>query len=111
MTGIESVYPLIKPTFVSLPTADVLSVDFGQPLTLSCQADGYPVPTYEWYKDGNLIPGATRSSLHINEALPNSRGNYFCKATNSEGTIESDSTPVSIPGTNSIFKHEALLHA
>lgn len=98
MTGIESVYPLIKPTFISLLTIDALSVDFGQPLTLSCQADGYPVPTYEWYKDGNLISGATRSYLHLREALPDDRGNYSCKAENSEGAIVSDSTHVSMPG-------------
>ena len=109
MTGIETVYPLIKPSFISLPTTDELSVDFGSPLTLPCQADGNPIPTYEWYKDGILIPGATRPSLHIHEALPNNRGNYSCKATNSEGTIESDSIHVSIPGTNSMIRCESLL--
>ena len=109
MIGIETVYPLIKPSFISLPTTDELSIDFGNPLTLPCQADGNPIPTYEWYKDGVLIPGATRPSLHIHEALPDSRGNYSCKATNSEGTIESDSTYVSIQGTNSIIRCETLL--
>jgi hypothetical protein len=99
MTGIERVSPLIRPSFISLPTTDALSVDFGQPLVLPCRADGNPIPTYEWYKDGILIPGATRSSLHIQEVLPGDRGNYSCKATNSEGTIASGSTHVSIPGT------------
>ena len=100
-TGIDTAHPMIKPSFISLPTTDELSVDFGQPLRIPCQADGNPIPTYEWYKEGILIPGATRSLLHIHEALPDSRGDYFCKATNSEGTIESDSVHVSIPGTNS----------
>ena len=98
LVGIETSSPLIKPSFISLPTTDALSVDFGEPLTLPCQADGNPIPTYEWYKDGVLIPGATRSSLHIQEVLPDDRGNYSCRATNSEGAILSGSTHVSIPG-------------
>ena len=98
LVGIETSFLLIRPSFISLPTADALSVDFGQPLTLPCQADGNPIPTYEWYKDGVVIPGATRSSLHIQEVLPDDRGNYSCKATNSEGAILSGSTHVSVPG-------------
>lgn len=94
----ETNYPLIKPSFINLTTTDELIIDFGYPLTLPCQAEGNPIPMYEWYKDGILIPGAIRPYLLIHEALPDERGNYSCKATNSEGTIESDSTRVSIPG-------------
>ena len=71
---------------------------FGDPITLACQADGSPSPFYEWYKEGILIPGANLPSLRVPEALPDDRGNYSCKAVNSEGAIESGPTIVSLPG-------------
>lgn len=97
-TGIETVHPLIKPSFINLTTTDELSINFGYPLILPCHVEGNPIPTHEWYKDGILIPGANQPALLIREVLPDDRGNYSCKATNTEGTIVSDSTHVSIPG-------------
>ena len=75
-------------------------IDFGKPINLTCmdEAWGDPPLAYEWYKDDMIIPGESDPYLYIPEALPDKRGNYFCKVTNSDGVIESSSTEVIIPG-------------
>ncbi|XP_034935862.1 contactin [Chelonus insularis] len=80
-------------------------------VVLSCHAEGYPTPTYQWYKEdyrdshlvsieidpltnnrytisgGNLI-------IHKPEQTQD-RGYYYCKATNEFGTILSESVELS----------------
>ena len=61
------------------------TVHLGDPIYLNCTAEGHPAPIYEWYKDGVLIPDEMESVLYISESSPEDRGNYTCKAINSEG--------------------------
>ena len=62
----------------------------GDPVDLCCIAEGHPAPIYQWYKDGvfNLIPNKNESVLYIHEPSPKDRGNYTCKAINSEGETD-----------------------
>ena len=62
--------------------------DLATSVRLTCTAEGYPAPTYEWYKDGVLIPQKTRPFLYIAEPAPSDRGNYTCKAINSKGETD-----------------------
>ena len=76
----------------------------GDPIYLNCTAEGHPAPTYEWYKDGVLIPDETESVLYIPEPSPEDRGNYTCKAINSEGeTDESKPAKLDIAGINIVM--------
>ena len=71
----------------------------GDPIHLNCTAEGHPAPTYEWYKDGVLIPDEIESVLYIPEPSPEDRGNYTCKAINSEGeTDQSNPAKLDIAG-------------
>ena len=71
----------------------------GDPIHLNCTAEGHPAPTYEWYKDGVLIPDEIESVLYIPEPSPEDRGNYTCKAINSEGeTDQSNPAKLDISG-------------
>ena len=83
----------------TVPQKDVISpeirhppesavVDLATSVKLTCMAEGHPAPTYEWYKDGVLIPGETISFLYIGETAPSDRGNYTCKATNSKAETD-----------------------
>ena len=72
--------------------------DLATSVSLTCTAKGHPAPSYEWYKDDILVPGETRSVLYIPELLPRDRGNYTCKAINSEGGIVSQSAKLDIQG-------------
>ena len=68
------------------------------PVNLTCEAEGYPAPSYEWYLDGVLIPGEMLSYLYIPEAQPSDRGNYTCKTINDNGEIESHPALVNLTG-------------
>ena len=81
-----------------------VTTDLVSAVNLTCTAEGHPAPTYEWYKDGVLIPGEHLPFLYIPEVLPADRGSYTCKAINSRGEIGSLSASLEVPG---IY---ALLH-
>ena len=76
----------------------MVNVNLGNSVNLTYVIEGHPPPSFEWYRDGVLIPGETQSFLYIPEVLPRDRGNYTCKAMNSEGIAESDPTHLKIPG-------------
>ena len=60
--------------------------------------------TYEWYRDGVLIPREIQPFFYISEPLPEDRGNYTCKAINSQGNITSEQAKLEIPGKMNIIE-------
>jgi hypothetical protein len=69
----------------------------------TCIAGCMPI-TYQWQKDGSDIPGATESSLTVNNAQVTDSGAYTCKATNTEAYALSNATTVTIlEATNPII--------
>lgn len=88
--------PQMEPVLVEVPSS--MSAAIATSINLTCSAEGYPPPTYQWYKDGVLIPGETQSFLYIPETLPSDRGNYSCEASNIRGQMSSDSARVDISG-------------
>ena len=72
---------ITTPPNITQPPLATMS-ELASPINLTCTAEGNPVPSYEWYKDGILIPGEHLPFLYIPEVLPNDRGNYSCKAIN-----------------------------
>lgn len=82
---------------ISDPPAN-MNANLTTAINLTCTAEGYPAPRYEWYRDDELLPGETLSYLYIPEALPGDRGNYTCKAINTEGVSESEPARLDIPG-------------
>ena len=79
------------------------TAEIAHPVNLTCEAEGYPAPSYEWYLDGVLIPGEMLSYLYIPEAQPSDRGNYTCKASNDNGEIESHPALVNLTGMHSTY--------
>ena len=68
----------------------------GQNSTLSVSTDASS-PTYQWFKDGSPVAGATSSSLVVNDT---ETGTYFARVTLSGGacsstSLDSESTVVS----------------
>jgi hypothetical protein len=61
----------------------------GLPAQFSVAADGDPVPTYQWYKNGRLIAGASGNSLNLPAATLADTGSYTVVVSNSIGTAES----------------------
>ena len=79
--------------------------DLATSVSLTCTAEGHPAPSYEWYKDDVLVSGETRSVLYIPELSPRDRGNYTCKAINSEGGIVSQPAKLDIQGRMTLIVH------
>ena len=65
----------------------------GKTYTMSVEASGTPVITYQWYKDNVAIEGATQSSLTIDCTYEN-EGEYSVEASNEMGTVVSDPATV-----------------
>ncbi len=51
-----------------------------QNVTLSCEAEGNPMPTVYWYKNNKLI--ATGTHLHLNNISRFGHSEYECVARN-----------------------------
>ncbi|KAM6944598.1 hemicentin-1 [Lycodopsis pacificus] len=66
-------------------------------LTLSCLTKGFPEPTVNWFKDGQLLTGIFHAGLqesgfilHIENAMLSHEGQYTCVVTNSAGEDKRD---------------------
>ena len=58
-----------------------------QSITLTCQADGFPIPSYSWKFNGRLN-GVRQNTFTLTNAHVNDAGNYICVATNDFGSKE-----------------------
>jgi Immunoglobulin domain/Immunoglobulin I-set domain len=73
------------PTVTSQPANQTVNV--GQTATFSVTASGPGTLTYQWYKNGTLIPGATSTSYTTPAAVSGDSGSHFTViVTNSSGT-------------------------
>lgn len=75
----------------------------GDPLVLSCPAEGKPEPTISWSKEGESLTAETIAArvptarisengaeLYIEQAEPEARGRFSCEAKNRAGSAEQE---------------------
>lgn len=67
-----------------------------QSAIFNIQSSGSSPITYQWYKGGVSISGATSSSHLISPVSTSDAANYYCKATNSCGTATSTSAALTV---------------
>ena len=72
---------------MTVTLADPAGVPLGQSTTLTCQADGFPSPSYLWKFNGKSN-GITQNTLTITNADVEDAGNYTCLARNDFGSKE-----------------------
>ncbi|NXX27155.1 MALT1 protein, partial [Nicator chloris] len=72
-----------EPVIVLNPSEQRVQV--GQPLQLQCAAMGVPAPSYQWYRNGNLLEQQKRKKLLIPHTKVSDSGTYLCCASNSHG--------------------------
>lgn len=68
----------------------------GTHFSLFVNAVGRPAPTYQWYKDGSAINGATGATLSIPFASMGDVGTYHATVTNRLGSATSQPMPVTL---------------
>jgi Immunoglobulin domain/Immunoglobulin I-set domain/NHL repeat len=74
----------------------------GNSFSLIAAASGSPAPSYQWFKDGASLSGATNATLVIPSATAGSAGNYSVVVTNRAGSATSASAHVSVDYAPSI---------
>ncbi len=71
----------------------------GNAAVLEVAASGMGVLTYQWYKDGSVIPAGTYQTLQIASLSGSDEGLYYCAIGNSAGTTNSASAYLSVNTT------------
>ena len=69
--------------------SDLLATN-GSSVTFVCSVRGSKPITYQWLKDGTLLPLEDNSTLEINPVLFGSEGSYRCNASNIFNSIAAD---------------------
>lgn len=95
-----------SPTFTAQPPAEI-AVAFGAELKLTAAATGSGDLEYQWYRDGELLRGATSATYVVPHALTAHNGRYRVAVHNLAGTTLSAETHVTV-GTARIVRHSAF---
>ena len=96
--------PTATPTATSRAAADLKTapqtVAAGSTVVFNAAASN--AATYRWERNGVAIPGATSSTLVINNASAANAGTYVNFAVNGIATVASDSATLSVVDTNAV---------
>ncbi|MCM0082620.1 Ig-like domain-containing protein [Geomonas sp. Red32] len=72
------------------------SVVAGSPVTFSVTATGVPTLSYQWYKNGSPISGATSASFAIAAAGLADAGSYYVAVANGDGSAVSTTATLTV---------------
>ena len=85
---------IAAPPHFTLTPEEVVYVSLGDPIILSCLAEGTPVPEILWLRDNQLVtPSASLAvtndgtELRISNIRQEDIGDYTCSAENGQGTV------------------------
>jgi len=70
-------------------------VPLGQPVTFTVVAEGDAI-RYQWFHNGDPIPGATASSYTIASVQETDSGQYYVILTNGAGGVRSNSATLTV---------------
>ena len=85
---------LAPPLIEHAPTAQ--AAFRGQRVVLAVTASGVPEVEYQWFRDGQRLPGETRRELVFEEAQPADAGAYHVRLYNLAGAVETTPVPLTI---------------
>lgn len=88
-----------KPQIIESPQN--LTLPAGSPFTLSIAARSDSAMTFQWLKDGQIIPGATLPVFTVSNATPAEAGSYTVTISNIGGTVTTAPGVVTL-GTGSL---------
>ena len=86
-----------------------IQAELDQLVNLTCEVSGDPPITYQWTRDGVVLPGEVLPYFLIQEVKPMHRGAYVCIAMNEENSTTSQPGLLSINGSYvAILLHRIL---
>ena len=85
---------VVPPTIVTQPNN--VEIGEGEGFSVSAVADGGAPLSYQWFRNGVLIEGATSAEFSIAQAGVSDAGNYTVKVTNEAGEVLSAAGIVSV---------------
>ncbi len=81
------------PRIVSQPATQIVTA--GDAATFTMVAEGSTL-AFQWFKDDVALPGRTSSGLTISAATGADEGSYHAVASNSAGSVASDSATLTV---------------
>lgn len=84
-----------------------LTVNETNPIVVSCDASGFPEPSFTWTKDGQVVSQAKR--LNIQRSSRSNAGMYVCTASNGVGQDETAKAYVTVQ-CKFVFRYIIELH-
>jgi hypothetical protein len=78
---------------------NVLNLDVA---TFTVVASSGTTMTYQWYKDGNPVDGATSAIYTILSVTPSDQGRYYVKVSNAYGSVKSANANLNVLSAPSI---------
>ena len=82
------------PAFTGQPASQTVTA--GASATLTVSATGTPPPSFQWMKDGAIIPGATSATLTLANITSAQAGSYNAVASNAAGTATSGTATITV---------------
>jgi alpha-tubulin suppressor-like RCC1 family protein/subtilisin family serine protease len=89
-----TVNPATAPAFTLQPSD--LAAEAGDPVTLTAAATANPAATYQWYKNGALLTGATSTALSFTAQTADHNATFYARATNIAGTADSRTATLTV---------------
>jgi sugar lactone lactonase YvrE len=89
---------VIAPVITVQPTAR--TVQPGQAATLSVTASSVAPISYQWRRDGSVVPGGTGASLTLTRVQASDAGAYTVELANAAGRVTSATAPLTIGPTD-----------
>ncbi|HEU4391225.1 MAG TPA: pectinesterase family protein, partial [Blastocatellia bacterium] len=86
--------PSSPATILTQPVSQ--TVFAGSSVTFTVTAKGVPPPTYQWFKDGAPITGATAATLTLTNVQLGSAGSYTVVVTNPFGSVTSSAALLTV---------------
>jgi len=99
-TTLGALVTVLTPVTVTQQPQSVVGVE-GTTVQFSVTATGSPSPTYQWFKDGNPLPGATEGTLNLASVRPAMIGDYTAVVSNAAGSVTSSGASLTIQGVDS----------
>ncbi|MCU0787172.1 MAG: immunoglobulin domain-containing protein, partial [Verrucomicrobia bacterium] len=98
------------PLLISTQPTDLILFN-GQTAIFSCQAVGTPPLSFQWYHDGNAVPGATNAFLELKNIQMSDAGEYVVLVSNASESTPSAAASLDVLALGSCYPAPAGLVA